>query len=229
VTRRLAVPWPDARPFAGRDGRPIRILAASDEPDAALEVERNRETLGPIDLVIGCGDLSPDWLCFLGDAFRVPIVYVRGNHDRQGPWPAPGELPPPAAGLDGRELPGIRILALPWPSFRRDAAPRDERDAWLQVARLGPRLVVPASSPVLVVSHAPPRDAGDTPEDAYHVGFSAYRLLAGRLRPPLWLHGHTNPAAQADWRVDVGPTTYANVTGSILVELLPPVPGGERP
>jgi uncharacterized protein len=222
VTRRLSVRWPDPKAFAGRDERPIRILAASDDVDPALEQARNRDALGAIDLVVGSGDLSPDWLCFLADAFRAPLVYVRGNHDRGGPWPTPDELPPPSAGLDDRSLPGIPILALPWPSFRKDAAPRDERDAWLQVARLasGPLLRRPRG--VLVVSHAPPRDAGDTPTDAYHVGFGGYRLIADRLRPPLWLHGHTNPAAQSDWRTTLDRTTVVNVTGSVLVELLPP-------
>jgi Icc-related predicted phosphoesterase len=85
--------------------------------------------------------------------------------------------------------------------------------------------VLRGSAPVLVLSHAPPRDAGDTPTDAYHVGLAAYRFLAHRLRPPLWLHGHTNPAAQEHWRVDIGQTTYVNVTGSVLVELLPPAGG----
>ncbi len=222
MTRRLSVLWPDARPFAGRDGRPIRILAASDDVDPALEQARNRDALGAIDLVTGSGDLSPDWLCFLADAFRAPLVYVRGNHDRRGPWPTPDELPGPSAGLDVRSLPGIPILALPWPSFRKDAAPRDERDAWLQVTRLASGPLLRRPSGVLVVSHAPPRDAGDTPTDAYHVGFRGYRLIADRVHPPLWLHGHTNPAAQADWRTTLGPTTLVNVTGSVLVELQPP-------
>ncbi|OGO58783.1 MAG: hypothetical protein A2V85_11545 [Chloroflexi bacterium RBG_16_72_14] len=222
MTRRLAIEWPDGRPFAGRDGRPIRILAASDDVDPALEHAGNREAIGPIDLVAGSGDLSPDWLGFLGDAFRAPLVYVRGNHDRRDPWPAPATLPTPATWFDDRTLPGLPLLALPWPSFGREVAPRDERDAWLQVLRLGPRGLLRGAAPILVLSHAPPRGAGDTPTDAYHVGFAAYRLVARRLRPPLWLHGHTSPAAQEDWRVDLGPTTFANVTGSVLVELLPP-------
>lgn len=225
MTRRLTVPWPDPRPFAGRDGRPIRILAASDEPDPTLDHDRNRDALGPIDLVVGSGDLSPDWLSFLADAVRAPLVFVRGNHDRRGPWPTPAQLPTPSAGIDTRSLPGIPILALPWPSFRKDAAPRDERDAWLQVLRHASAPLVRGSSGMLVVSHAPPRDAGDTPGDAYHVGFDAYRLVLDRVRPPLWLHGHTNPAAQVDWRTDCGRTTLVNVTGSVLVELEPPVPG----
>ena len=67
MTRRLSVAWPDPRPFREREGRPIRILAASDEPDPALEHAGNREALGPIDLVVGAGDLSPEEVQFMGD------------------------------------------------------------------------------------------------------------------------------------------------------------------
>jgi DNA repair exonuclease SbcCD nuclease subunit len=221
VTRRLTVIWPDPRPFERREGRPIRLLAVSDDVDHALEHARNREALGPIDLIVGCGDLSPAWLSFVGDAFRVPIVYVRGNHDRQGPWPAPPDIPPPSAGVDGRSLPGIPMLLLPWTRFQDGDAHRDETGAWLQLVRAAPRLLR-SRAPLLVVSHVPPRDLGDTPTDPYHVGYAAYRFLMDRVRPPLWLHGHTNPAAQADWRNEEGSTVAANVTGSVLVELLPP-------
>ena len=222
MTRRLSVTWPDARPFDRREGRPIRLLAISDDVDGALEHGRNREALGPIDLIVGCGDLSPSWLSFIGDAFHVPLVYVRGNHDRKGPWPAPPEIPPPSSGMDERSLPGIPMLFLPWSGFRDGEAKRDETGAWAQLLRAGPRLLRGRRSPVLVVSHVPPRGLGDTPTDPYHLGYGAYRFLADRLRPPLWLHGHTNPAAQADWRNELGPTVAANVTGSVLVELLPP-------
>ena len=222
MTRRLTIPWPDAHPFADRAGRPIRILAASDEPDRALDEEANREALGRVDIVIGCGDLSPDWLCFLADAFRAPLVFVRGNHDRRGPWPAPPQLPPPSRGADERTLPGIPIIALPWPTVDRDAAPHNEQAAWGQVLGLGLGRLLRPPAGALVVSHVPPRGAGDTPTDHYHVGFAAYRLLLDRARPPLWLHGHTNLAAQESWLVRHGPTIVVNTTGSILVELVPP-------
>lgn len=214
--------WPDPRPFAARHGRPIRLLAVSDERDPVLDEAANRDALGPIDLLVGCGDLGPAWLCFLADAFRAPLVFVRGNHDVRGPWPAPPNLPVPACGIDVRSLPGIALLALPWPTETRGVARRDERDAWRQVIRLGGRRLLARGAPSLVISHVPPRDAGDTPADPYHVGFAAYRFLARRLRPPLWLHGHTNPAAQVSWRVEAGPTTMINATGSVLVELEAP-------
>ena len=237
MTRRLEIEWPDPTPFGFRGGRSIRILAASDETDPALDQLPNREALGSIDLIVGCGDLSPDRLCFLADAFRAPLVFVRGNHDRGGPWPRPHNLPEPLAGSDLTSLPGIPLLGLPWPTGDRETNRRDETAAWLQVVRLAaPRLLastVPrlarAGTPLLVLSHVPPLDAGDTPTDLYHRGFAAYRLLLDRLAPPLWLHGHTTMAARSTWQERHGRTLLANATGSILVELSPPVSPATAP
>jgi hypothetical protein len=223
MTRRVSLTWPDPRPFIGRDLRPFRILAASDEHDPSLDFQANRESLGHLDLIVGAGDLSPERLAFLGDAFGAPMLFVRGNHDRGGPWPQPEQVPVPASGIDARSLPGIRILALPWPTSGRGPAVRDEGAAWRQVlGALKVRLVLPGEASWLVVSHVPPRDAGDTPSDPYHVGFAAYRTVLDRLAPPLWLHGHTTRAASPEWHVVHGPTTLLNVTGSVLVELQPP-------
>ena len=223
MTRRIGITWPDPGPFVARGDGPIRILAASDEHDRTLDFEANREALGRVDLVIGCGDLSPERLAFLGDAFRAAMVFVRGNHDRGGPWPHPEQIPMPASGIDTRSLPGIPILALPWPTSPRGPAVRDEGAAWRQVlSALNIRLLRPGPRPWLVVSHVPPRGVGDTPADPYHVGFAAYRAVLDRLAPPLWLHGHTSRASAPAWQVVHGPTTLLNVTGSVLVDLLPP-------
>ena len=45
--------------------------------------------------------------------------------------------------------------------------------------------------PVIVVTHAPPREHQRRRRSAPIVGFTAFRWLADRLAPPLWLHGHT--------------------------------------
>jgi hypothetical protein len=222
MTRRVSLVWPNPRPFRGRGGGPIRILAASDEHDPALDHAANRDALGRIDLVVGCGDLSPEYLTFIGDAFPAPLVYVRGNHDHGGPWPALEQLPVATAGIDDQTLPGVSLLGLPWPAVSRGIARRDERAAWRQVlGGVGLRLLWPGSAAWLVFSHAPPHDAGDTPDDPYHVGFAAYRTVLDRLRPRLWLHGHTTRAASPAPLVNHGPTTLVNVTGSVLVELRP--------
>jgi hypothetical protein len=227
MTRTLSVVWPDPRPFADRDGLPIRLLAVSDVPDRALEYETNRVGIGTLDAVVGCGDLEPGYLSFLGDAFGVPVAYVRGNHDRGGQW-AEAEADAPQHLTSGRlvRIDGITIAPFEWPGLKPGTAKRDETRAWLDVVRastgLAGRRLTGRSSPVLVVSHAPPLGVGDCESDPYHVGFAGYRWLLERVRPPLWLHGHTTPASVADWRDHFGQSVVANVTGSVVVELLSP-------
>lgn len=224
MTRRLQLAWPDDRPFRGRDGRPIRLLAASDVRDRALEFAENRAALGRIDGILGCGDLEPAWLGFLADAFHAPLVYVRGNHDRGGAWeePEPGVPEPLASGRTTR-LAGLLVAGFEWPGVREAGNARHPLRAW----RDGLRLVAASAvrrvrrgrpEPLLVISHVPPRGAGEGP-DRFHHGFDGYRWTLRRLRPPLWLHGHTTTATVPALDVTAGPTRVVNVTGSVVVEI----------
>ncbi len=222
MIRRIALAWPDPHPFRARDGRPIRLLATSDELDPALDVRENREAIGPIDLVVGCGDLSPDRLGFLADAFCVPLVYLLGNHDRGGQWLNPRMLPDATSGIDRTSLPELPMLFLPWPGDTRGRAHRDDGAAWRQAVHLAAGMLVRPPRGCLVLSHVPPLDIGDTPTDPYHRGFAAYRFLLDRIAPPLWLHGHTALAACAEWRTRYRSTVVANVTGTVVVEIAPP-------
>lgn len=238
MIRRLRVVWPDEALFASREGRPIRLLAVSDDIDAALGHAVNRAGLGRLDAIVGCGDLEPDYLGFLADAFHVPLAFVRGNHDRGGRWEeSSGAAPRPLATGHLSRLEGLTIAALEWPGTRSDEALRHDSRAWWDVARLATsiasRRLTGRRGPILVLSHAPPEGLGDRAADRYHVGFAAYRWLLGRLRPPLWLHGHVPPASVSDWRCSLGRTTIANVTGAVVIELVPPGsegrPGDGRP
>ncbi|HET7676920.1 MAG TPA: metallophosphoesterase [Candidatus Limnocylindrales bacterium] len=221
MIRRVEVAWPDARPFAARGGRPIRMLAASDELDPALDHPRNRAELGELDLVVGCGDLEPDYLAFLGDAFGVPLLHVRGNHDRGIAWGTAERIVPEAL-PDGRivEEASLSVAGLSWPGPADGRAVRDDLGAWRQVLPLALRAV--RRPPLLVLSHVPPRGLGDDLHDPFHAGFGAYRWLLERARPPLWLHGHTHCRPSRDRVERHGRTTLVNVTGAVLVELRPP-------
>ena len=234
MIRRLTIPWPDDRPFRDRDGRPIRLLAASDEREPGLEVEANRARIEPVDAVIGCGDLDPKWLAFLADAFRAPLLYVRGNHDHGGDWDERHPVvPTPLSSGTTTTIAGLPIASFEWPGAGSSRNRRRPDLAWwdvlgllrrLFVRRLGaPRLHRP--EPLLVISHAAPEGAGDAP-DLYHRGVPAYRVVLERLRPPLWLHGHTTTASVDSLVVRSGTTTLVNVTGAVLVELVPPDIGG---
>jgi hypothetical protein len=220
VIRRLSVPCS----AAGNDPSvsSVRLLAVSDEHEPSLDYEHNRAALGRIDGLIGAGDLSPSYLAFLADAFPVPLLHVRGNHDRGGGWSEGRDrLPEP---IDGswHEVAGLAIAGLSWPmEDRRERAVHDEGAAWRQVA--ASYLRSRRRRPDVIVSHVPPLGLGDTPEDHYHRGFAAYRWLLQRLKPALWIHGHTAPAAISEWSVTEGGTTIVNVTGAVLIEMTPAV------
>jgi hypothetical protein len=227
VTRRLEVVLPTSAPFAGRGGRPIRLLAVSDEPDEALDDGRNRAELGPIDGVLGCGDLEADYLAFLGDAFGVPLLGIRGNHDRGSAWEAASRHAPAVLGSgELGSIEGLTVGGLGWPGRATGSAVHDELGAGADSLRLGRRWLARrlrrAHVPTVIVSHAPPRGLGDRASDDFHRGFRAYRWLLELVRPSLWVHGHVTPASVTDLIVRHGPTTVVNATGSILIELRPP-------
>jgi uncharacterized protein len=227
MIRRIEIEWPDPRPFRHRGARPIRFLAASDVSDPALEFAINREAIGPLDGLLGCGDLEPGWLDFLAGSFAVPLVYVRGNHDHGGAW-ADGSIDIPEWLPSGgrTRLAGIVIAGLEWPGVGEPGSRRRPWLAWrhaLAVARADLLAQLTGRSERwLIISHVPPAGAGDAPSDAYHVGFGGYRWLLDRLRPPLWLHGHTTTASVPRLMTRVGPTTLVNVTGAVLIELCSP-------
>lgn len=224
MTDRLRLRWPDPRPFADRDGRPIRILAVSDEPDPTLDSPVTRERLGKIDLVIGAGDLEPDYLSFVADAFHAPLRYIRGNHDAGATWSRTRRALLPEPMPDGKVIEelGLRIVGFSGsPIYNRRNMQVSGVGMWARV--IGAWGAASRARPVLVVTHAPPRDVNDD-DDHAHRGFTAFRWLAERLEPPLWLHGHTALVRRGidDRSARLNTTLFYNCTGATLVELLPP-------
>jgi Icc-related predicted phosphoesterase len=226
MSRRMTIDWPDSTPFEKRGGSPIRILAVSDEPDPTLADQRNRLALGPIDLILGCGDLDCRELSFVADGFNAPLIYVHGNHDTEARWAkCKSTCPDPLATTAVRREVGLSIAGLSWPGSRGRHASRSERGAWTQALKLATRRLG-HQEPLIVISHVPPLGCGDIPSNGYHRGFAGYHWLMNRLEPRLWLHGHTPLAAASEWCLERGPTTVVNATGSVLIELRPPPSGG---
>jgi hypothetical protein len=222
VTRHIELEWPDPTPFRDRGGNPIRLLVVSDSMDPTLLERRNRQALGPIDLIVGCGDLDCNDLSFIADGFDAPLVYVFGNHDAPERWASStGFCPEPIHSTAVRHLLGLAVAGLSWPGGRGKEATRSERTAWNQALSLAARRLG-KTDPLIVISHGAPLGAGDMPDGTYHRGFRGYRWLMDRLAPPLWLHGHTPLAVRSDWRLQVGRTTLVNATGAVVIGLLPP-------
>lgn len=211
--------WPAPADGSARE-RPLRLLAVSDQTEESLKNPATREALSPVDVIIGAGDLDPEYLAMLADSFHAPLLYVLGNHDRGSGWEeSEDDLPSPMADARVERLRGVDIAGLSWPGDRKGRAAHDDWAAWRQVIRLG--LSRSKRRPLILVSHVPPQGAGDDPSDPYHRGFGAYRWLANQLRPALWLHGHTSVATQASQLASLGGTQLLNVTGGVLIELDP--------
>lgn len=224
MTDRLRIRWPDPSPFAGRDDRPIRVLAVSDEPDPSLDAPATRAGLGHVDLIVGAGDLEPRYLGFLADAFHAPLRYVRGNHDVGAAWSASERSHLPEPMVDGAVVDesGVRLIGFSGsPRYNERNLQVSSPGMWVRV--IGAWARASRARPLIVVTHAPPRDVNDDHDHA-HRGFAAFRWFADRIDPPLWLHGHTALVRRGiDDRIAThGGTTFYNCTGSTLIELLPP-------
>lgn len=215
---------------AARTDRPIRLLAVSDEVDPSLWDHLDREALGPLDLLVSSGDLPPDYLSYLEGTLRVPFVFVMGNHDLDEAWAheAGRLLPSRKSGARLTEAAGVAIALLDWPGGDKIRTRSQDLITWRQVLRLWLAVRLGARRPDIVVSHVAPDQMLD-PRDLYHRSFPAYRWLARRLRPTLWLHGHTTPASVPERVTRLGPTTSVNVTGAYLIELEPAVTSAGEP
>jgi hypothetical protein len=229
----------------GRSSGGVFVLAVSDEPNEALAADPS--VAGSVDLILACGDLPFDYLGGLMNALDVPLVFVPGNHDpdlsgyrtsragltlRAG-IPARPPWPDGAINADGRvvDVAGLRVAGLggclrysPGPNQYTDR--QQARRAMVLRARARWHRLRCRGGVDVLITHAPPRGAGDG-DDPPHRGFTALHGLAGALRPPLLLHGHVHPYGNRarPARLENG-TAVRNVTGWHLMRIRP---GAIRP
>lgn len=196
----------------------MRILAVSDIVTPALYPVADRTAFGPIDLVVACGDLPPEYLRYLVHAFEVPLFFVKGNHDIRF-----GKLPPGGCtDLNGRLITfrGFRFLGLEG-SMWYNGGPVQYTESQMQsrIRRLRPLLWWRGGVDI-VVTHAPPQGIHDG-QDLCHQGFACFRWLIQKYRPPLFLHGHIHAHFQDDGERSshLEHTRVINTYGHTILEL----------
>jgi Calcineurin-like phosphoesterase len=218
---------------------PVRVLAVSDEVDDALLADLS--AVHGAALILACGDLPQEYLGRLMNRLDIPLAFVPGNHDpdmsgyrssragltlRAG-MPARPPWPDGAVNADGRvvDVAGLRVAGLGG-CLRYNEGPNQYTDR--QQARRALALRTRArwrrfrdGRPVdVLITHAPPRGAGDG-DDMPHRGFAALRGLVAALRPAALLHGHVRPVAGPGRPGRLGPTMVCNVTGWRLLRIVP--------
>ncbi len=163
----------------------MNVLSVSDV--VVKELVDSQYDLGqPVDLIIACGDLPPEYLRGLRNRYDVPLFFVLGNHDIRHDLSPPG-----CTNLTGRIISheGLNFLGFSgsrW--YNGNPNQYREREMRSQIRRLWFRLWLLKKLDV-VVTHAPPRRIHDA-EDRCHKGFNCYRTLIERYEPRYFIHGH---------------------------------------
>ena len=205
----------------------MRILAVSDIEDEAVTASLP-ERAGSIDLVLGCGDLSYDYLDFVATAVAAPLRAVHGNHDvplenlddhEVSVWWNGIDLHARVVYVDGLLVGGLEGS----PRYNNGPFQSTEFDMWLAIIRMLPKLITNRIRHGrfidILVTHAPPRGIHDRPDPA-HLGFAALRTFLQWFRPRYHVHGHTHVFDSREvTQTQFGSTTVVNAYGARTIDL----------
>jgi uncharacterized protein len=212
----------------------MRILAFADQVEPQLYSNNVVKWLGPVDLLISCGDLPAYYIEFLFSTFNVPVMHVLGNHCYVAHDPVTKKCSPSAypgvINLNGRvvEHDGLSIAGAEGSPFYNNGPHQYTEQAFtVTLLRLVPFLLANKVRTGryldIMVTHAPPRGIHDN-ADVAHRGFVSLRTFIERFHPTLLLHGHTHRyEPMMPIYTDLGRTTVINTYGHVLLDLEPAV------
>jgi hypothetical protein len=208
----------------------LRVFAVADHIEPQIYNNDLADWLGPVDLIISCGDLPPYYLDFLVSTLGAPMFHVLGNHCYVPHDPITKQCSPAAypgaQNLNGRlvEYNGLLMAGVEGsPRYNRGPHQYTGQQVELNLLRLVPGMVLNKVRTGryldILVTHAPPRGIHDNPDIA-HRGFTSLIPFIERFKPALLLHGHTHrydPLLPV--RSRYGDTEIINAYGHVLLEL----------
>ncbi len=196
----------------------LRILSLSDFIDKELTRDVENKSLPPIDLVISCGDMEPEYLSFLRDRLDSPLFYIKGNHDIRYTQSNP-------MGCDNIHarvvsVGSLNILGLEG-SMWYNGGPNQYTDAMMRKILFWMGFRIWRKRPIhMVVTHAAPRGVHDR-EDLCHMGFESFSRLIAKLQPDYFIHGHVHDAFDDfEERITrINRTQVINTCGHMIIEV----------
>jgi Icc-related predicted phosphoesterase len=194
----------------------VNILAISDiELPHMQNIPYLQRTYRDISILISCGDLAASYVEFIASVLRIPVVYVRGNHDTHYVERAPG-----GDDLHGRfiRFRGLWLAGLEGARrYNRGPIQYTEQEMLLKVLSLAPGMLLRRArwkhGVDVMITHAPLRKIHDR-EDIPHRGFEAFRLLVRWYRPRYLIHGHVDIWDRRD-------VTWTEYFGAQIVNINP--------
>lgn len=198
----------------------MRILVISDEECPYLWEYYQPGRLDEIDLILSCGDLSPEYLSFLVTMGRAPVLYVHGNHD--GKYQ---KRPPEGCEcIDDTivNINGLRILGLGGSQrYSKGEHQYTEIEMARRIRKLFPQLLLHRGVDI-IVTHAPVRGLGDE-DNLAHQGFVVFQKLLDWLKPSYWIYGHVhmNYGHKHKRLIQHGSTTLINAYERYQIDVEP--------
>ena len=179
----------------------MRVLAVSDKVEPVLYSGIVNQRVGPVDLILSCGDLPFYYIEYLTSMVNRPCYYVFGNHGREyefqgGNWDQK-HAPQGAVDLHLRTArEGNLLMAGLEGSIRYNSAPKyqyTEGAMQRNILRLAPKLwrnrLRYGRYLDVLVAHSPPRGIHDE-KDRAHQGFESFLTFMHWFKPRYLLHGH---------------------------------------
>ena len=195
----------------------MKILAVADIESEYLYDYYSPGKLDGFDLIIGCGDLSEEYLEFLVTMADCPLVYVHGNHDDKFK-----RVPEGCICVDNKivEVNGLKIMGLGGSyRYRNGKYMFTEKQMKRKILRLTPSLLKNRGFDILV-THAPARHLNDF-ENRSHRGFECFNGLIHRYHPKLFCHGHIhrNYGRGIPQKTYVETTTVVNAFNYCVIDI----------
>ena len=195
----------------------MRILAVADVPSDRFYKYYQPGRLDEFDLILSCGDLSPEYTEFLVTLARCPLVYVHGNHDE-------GNTREPEGCIcaDGRlvEVNGLRILGFGGSyRYRKGRYMYTERQMKSRVNGFSSQLRRSHGFDILL-THAPAYGLNDL-DDLPHRGFDCFNNLLDKYEPSYFVHGHVhrNYGFHIPQKSQKGKTTVINAFDHCIFDI----------
>jgi len=176
----------------------VTILSLSDIKQSLIYSSQIRTQFPQVNLAISCGDLPYYYLEYVISMLDVPLLFVRGNHDKVLEYTESGSCTGPNGAIDlhRRVVSQNEVLyAGVEGSLRYSRGPYQytQTEMWSHIIRLTPALfwnkIRHGRYLDVFVSHAPPRGIHDQ-IDLPHRGIDAFRWLLRTFKPAYHFHGH---------------------------------------
>lgn len=195
----------------------MKILFLSDEESPVYWDYFQKEAFEDIDLIVSCGDLKAEYLSFLTTMTSIPVLYVKGNHDKY-------EVNVPEGCIsiedDIYEFEGVRLLGLGGcQRYNRGDNQYTEKEMHRRISKLRWKLFWKKGFDILV-THAPALGVNDG-EDLCHRGFACFHDLIKKYKPKYFVHGHLHLSygSQIKREAQMGETKVINAYNHYIIEI----------